>query len=657
MKIDVVQIAPLENTGQMSSEFSYLIPENFDLKIGTLVKAPFGRKDIEGIVIRKDSIEQPKFKLKPVTMIIENEALRPYHIELAKWMSLRYITPLGVALKTMLPKRPKYLPKINPTQEQKKAKHQKLKLTAEQEKSIKEIKNTKESTTLVFGVTGSGKTEIYLRLIEETIKNNKQALFLIPEIALTPQTTERVKSFFANEEIAIMHSKISESKKYEYWLKIKSGQIRIVVGARSAIFAPFKDLGIIIMDEEQDQSFKQWEKKPKYHSREVARWIAENLKIKLVMGSATPSIESYYYAKKGIYHLTRLTKRIRATSLSEDLPKVSIIDTKDEYEKRNFDILSETLKEKILLAVNSKKQTLILLNRKGFSTTTYCKDCNHIFKCPRCDLPLVMYKNKSILKCNHCSFKTNSFVFCPKCKSTNITTKGKGTEKLEREIKDMIPNAKILRVDSETMTKSSDIQKIDDFKKGKYDIMIGTQMIARGLDLPQVDLVGIINPERGLNFPDFRANENVFELIMQVAGRAGRKDSIGEVILQTFSPEHFTIKYASQHDYESFYSSEIAQRKALKYPPFKDTALIAFGSKTEDKCKSELLKLVGLIPKNIYEKIEILGPAPAFISKEKKLYIWKIALKFSSENYEEIAEFLMKMNLKFKIDINPSSLL
>lgn len=657
MKIDVVQIAPLENTGRMSSDFSYLIPEKFDLKIGTLVKVPFGKKEIEGIVICKESIEKPKFKLKSVKMIVENEALKSYHIDLARWMSIRYMTPLGVVLKTMLPKRPKYLPKTSPQIKQKSTKFQKLKLIEEQEKSLKEIKNAKQNTTLIFGVTGSGKTEIYLRLIEKVIKNNKQALFLIPEIALTPQTIERVKSFFNGEEVAIMHSKIPEGKKYEHWLKIKSGQIKIVVGARSALFSPFKDLGIIIMDEEQDQSFKQWEKKPKYHSREVAKWITEKLNIKLVMGSATPSIESYYYAKKGVYHLVRLTKRIREKSLSEDLPKVSIIDTKDEYEKHNFNILSEKLEEKILLGVDSKKQTLILLNRRGFSTTTYCKDCNYIFKCPYCDLPLVMYKNKSILKCNHCNYKTSSFIFCPKCKSTNVSTRGGGTEKLEREIKDLAPNAKILRVDADTMAKVSDIQKIDDFKKAKYDIMIGTQMIARGLDLPQVDLVGIINPERGLNFPDFRANENVFELIMQVAGRAGRKNSVGEVILQTFSPEHFTIKYASRHDYESFYANEIKQREILSYPPFRDTALIAFSSKTGDKCKFELLKFVGLMPKAIRQKVEILGPAPAFISKQKKLYTWKVVLKFKPENYEMIVKFLSRANPKLKIDINPSSLL
>ena len=449
-------------------------------------------------------------------------------------------------------------------------KSSKKELTVEQQNAYDKINDAMKeqlfSEFLIYGVTGSGKTEIYLQLIENCLKNDKSSIMLVPEISLTPQTVDRFIARFGEDKIAVLHSKLSIGEKYDQWNKIERGEAKIIIGPRSAIFAPVNNLGLIVIDEEHDSSYKS-ETTPKYSAKEVARYIARQNNICLVLGSATPDIETYFKAEKQEINLLELKNRAN----NSKLPDVKVIDLREEILSGNKSMISRELHNEIETNLKNKKQTILFLNRRGFSTFIMCRDCGYTVKCKNCDITLTYHLNTNKLKCHYCGFETNAVTICPECKSNNIRYFGTGTQKLEAEINKMFPTAKTIRMDVDTVSKKNSHEEIlDRFKNENIDILIGTQMVVKGHHFPNVTLVGVIAADGSLNIDDFRANEKTFQILTQVAGRAGREQEKGRVIIQTYNPDNFSIECSKEQNYDLFYETEIKLRKQLKYPPFCD---------------------------------------------------------------------------------------
>lgn len=505
--------------------------------------------------------------------------------------------------------------------------YQKVSLTDEQNHVAKEIISSfgKSNTYLLYGVTGSGKTEVYMNIIEEAIRRGKEAIMLVPEISLTPQIVGKFISRFGNI-ISVLHSGLSDTERYDEYRKITSGDSKIVIGTRSAIFVPFNNIGIIIIDEEHTSSYKQ-ENHPRYNAKDIAIWRSNYHKCPVLLGSATPSLESFARAGNKVYKLLTLTHRVGTSKL----PKVDIVDMKEEVKKGNF-ILSNILKNKIQEKLNKNEQIILLLNRRGYSNIISCKECGYTFKCPKCDIAYTYHKTSNNLKCHYCSSSIPLGDKCPKCGSTNIKDYGLGTEKLEEELHKLF-NARIVRMDVDTTSKKGQHQKIiDAFGEHQYDILIGTQMIAKGLDFPLVTLVGVVSADTTLTSPDFRASENTFELLSQVAGRAGRSSSSGEVIIQTFNPDHYSITLAKEHNYIEFYKEEMAMRKLLKYSPYYYMILISISTKDYDLGFKESDKIGAYLRNNLEKETIILGPSMASAFKINNIYHYQIIIKYRKDD-------------------------
>lgn len=506
----------------------------------------------------------------------------------------------------------------------------KLKFTDEQQYAYDKISfamdKNKYGEYLIYGVTGSGKTEIYLQLIENALRNNKTSIMLVPEISLTPQTVDRFIARFGEENIAVLHSKLSIGERFDQWNKIKNGQAKIVIGARSAIFAPIKDLGIIIIDEEHDSSYKS-ESTPRYNAKDIARYLCKENNIPLVLGSATPDTSSLYRTMQKESVLLRLNKRANSSTL----PEIEVIDLREELSKKNKSMLSEKLQEAIKENLENKKQTILFLNRRGFSTFVMCRDCGYTAKCKNCDITLTYHKSTNKLKCHYCGYETNVINKCPDCKSENIRYFGTGTQKLEAEINKLYPEAKTIRMDVDTVTKKNSHEKIlTDFKENKADILIGTQMVVKGHHFPNVTLVGVIAADGSLNMNDYRANEITFQILTQVAGRAGRGKDAGKVIIQTYNPDSFAIECVKTQNEEMFYNTEMRLRKQLKYPPFCDIIVIGVSSKEEQitiKVTQSLHKYLKNRVENENIGIMLYKALPAPIDKIKNKYRWRILIK------------------------------
>ncbi len=525
-------------------------------------------------------------------------------------------------------------------------------LREEQKKVLQQITLGKWNPYLLHGVTGSGKTEIYMRLIEQVLKEGKEAIVLVPEISLTPQLIAIFENRFP-EKIAVLHSRLSDGEKYDEWRKIERKEVSIVIGARSAIFAPLTNLGIIIVDEEHSTTYKQ-ENTPKYHAIDVALWRAKRYHIPIVLGSATPSIESYTRAKSGIYTLCQMQHRIEQT-----LPEVALIDMKDEMRKGNS-ILSEQLYEKIKEKLEKKEQIILLLNRRGYTTIRTCKNCGYTHKCPACDIPLTYHQVKNEMQCHYCGYRTKPLLVCPECHSEGMQQYGMGTEKLEQYLQEQFPNTRILRMDNDTTTKKGSHERmIRDFLEEKYQILIGTQMIAKGLDFPKVTLVGVINGDSTLNIPDFRSAERTFQLLSQVAGRAGRKDLKGEVIIQGFHIDHYSMERAKQHDYVGFYEEEMKIRKLLHYSPYCNLCLISLKSNNDTYAMEEGHKIAAHWRQMNLRNIIVLGPSFALMPKINHIYQVQVILKYKKiedvyENLKTIQElYRNKKGIQLDIDFNP----
>ena len=473
----------------------------------------------------------------------------------------------------------------NPLANKKIEKTKNLKLTDEQknayDKVVLDMIINSYEQFLLYGVTGSGKTEVYLQLIGEALKQEKTAIVLVPEISLTPQMINRFIARFNKDEIAVLHSKLSIGERYDEWNKIKEGKAKIIIGARSAIFAPTENIGIIIIDEEHDSSYKS-EAIPKYDAKEIAKRIAKENNCPLVLGSATPDLITYYKAQQGKVTLLELSKRAN----NSKLPEVEIVDLKMELANGNRSMLSTKLYGEIEQNLKQHRQTILFLNRRGFSTFIMCRECGYTVKCKNCNISMTYHKTENKLKCHYCGYEENVVTVCPECHSTKIRYFGTGTQKLEQEINKLFPEASTIRMDIDTVTKKNSHEEIlNKFKNENIDILIGTQMVVKGHHFPNVTLVGVIAADSSLNIDDYRANERTFQILTQVAGRAGREQLDGKVIIQTYNPDNFSIICAQKQDYKMFYNTEIALREQLKYPPFCDIILIGFNSLNEKKAQ------------------------------------------------------------------------
>lgn len=511
----------------------------------------------------------------------------------------------------------------------------------------------KSDTFLLYGVTGSGKTEVYMDVIEKAINNGKSAIMLVPEIGLTPQIVGKFISRFGNV-ISVLHSKLSDSERYDEYRKITNGESKIVIGTRSAIFVPFNNIGVIIIDEEHTLSYKQ-DNNPRYSAINVAEWRSKYHNCPLVLGSATPSLESFAKAGNHVYKLLSLTERAGGSVL----PIVNIVDMKEEVKKGNF-ILSDMLKNKISEVLSKGEQAIILLNRRGYSSTISCRECGYVYKCPNCDITYTYHKSSNNLKCHYCGYSMVLPNKCSICGSDNLKDYGLGTEKLEETLNSLY-KARIVRMDVDTTSKKGQHQKIiDDFGEHKYDILIGTQMIAKGLDFPLVTLVGVVSIDSSLTSPDYRASENTFQLLSQVSGRAGRSENKGEVIIQTFNPDHYAITLAKNHDYIDFYKEEMKIRKILKYSPYYYMVLVSITSKDYELGFKEANKIGSYIRNNISNDSIVLGPTMANMFKVNNIYHYQIIIKYrKDDSLMKVLKFIIDMQVRnnkidVSIDFNPS---
>lgn len=533
-------------------------------------------------------------------------------------------------------------------------------LTIEQENIIREYINSDDKMFLLKGVTGSGKTEVYMNLVERVLLEGKSAIILVPEIALTPQMIEIFKGRFG-VNVALFHSKLSDGERFDEWFRVKEGKAKVIVGARSAIFLPAKNLGLIIIDEEHENTYKS-EQNPKYQTKEVAEYLSELKGCKVILGSATPSIETYYRALTGEMKLLELNSRVD----NKAMPPMKVIDMRNELKGGNKSLFSRELFIAIQERLKRKEQIILFLNRRGFSTFVSCRSCGYVFKCDECDISMTYHKN-GLLICHYCGKTKREPRECPKCHSKYVKFFGAGTQRVEEEVKKYFNNARILRMDVDTTRDKHSYERIyNTFKNGEADILIGTQMVSKGLDFKNVTLVGILAADMSINIPDYRAAERTFQIITQVAGRAGRGDKQGEVLIQTYTPEHYSLQYAVNYDYEGFYEKEFTVRAMMKYPPFGKLLLINGTSKKEDLLKNFMHKITMMI-KPLVENcldIEILGPIPCMISKVKENYRWQIVIKGEFDSYfsKNIKEILYDENknvyndIRISMDINPNNL-
>jgi len=542
-------------------------------------------------------------------------------------------------------------------------------LTGEQKNAISEITAglaaAGQRVFMLHGVTGSGKTEVYMHCVEEALQRGRQTITLVPEISLTSQLVKLYRERFS-DRVAVLHSRMSDGERYDEWQRITSGAAPVVLGARSAVLAPLRDPGLIIIDEEHEWSYKQ-EETPRYHARAVALYRTQKSNGVLLLGSATPSMESFCRALPGgVYKLLKLENRIA----SRHMPAVRIVDMRAETRAGNGGIFSRALLHKLRHTLDNKEQAIIFLNRRGLNTLVVCRECGHVVKCPRCDVSLT-YHGDGNLRCHYCNFLIRASRVCPECGSRQVGYFGAGTQRVERELKDSLPESRVLRMDADTTTRKGSHQRIlESFAAAEADILVGTQMIAKGLDLPGVTLVGVINADITLHMPDFRAAERTFQLLAQVAGRTGRGDLPGEVIIQTYTPEHYAVQMAAKHDFIRFFNHELALRRSMGYPPFSKMVRLLISGQDEAMVREAAEKLRDRLDDFTLahegSKIFITGPAPAPIGRLKENYRWHIVV-WSGDNrrLRRVLEDLRRENgfalpgkgLRLTVDVDPISLM
>lgn len=659
--------------------FTYAIPASMSkaMEVGKRVWVPFRNKKMIGYVV--DLKETTSFSSpKEIFDIIDGEPiLNAQMLCLAKWIARRFCCSWGEAIEAVIPGplrsgriKVKSVTlsessfEVGIATREKGAKIQdkcsQAQLTSQQSAALepisKKIDKSKFDVFLLHGITGSGKTEIYLQAISQAVEQGKSSIVLVPEISLTPQTQERFEARFGHL-VAILHSGLTGSQRYREWKRIKDGRARIVVGARSAIFSPVENLGLIIIDEEHETTYKQ-EDVPRYHTRDVAIKRAKQNRAVVILGSATPSLETYHNVQCGRFKLIRLTERIDERAL----PHVQIVDMRDAlFERKRPTVFSRVLENGIRGALEKNEQVILFLNRRGFATFANCKKCGLVLKCKQCNVTLVYHFDTKMLVCHQCNYRIEPPTVCPQCNTSYIHYFGIGTQKVESEAHRLFPQAKIARMDSDiTSKRGAHARILGEFKEHRIDILVGTQMIAKGLDFPRVTLVGVISADTPLYVPDFRAGERTFSLLTQVAGRAGRGDVQGKVIVQTYTPDHYAIKAASKHDYMSFFQQEIATRNQLALPPFRHMASVMVRGREERRVIKAAHHLANWLEAERGDRrVEIVGPAPALISKMRGQFRWNVFLK--GEKTETICDILRWTQEKFRkrkgtiltVDVDP----
>ena len=655
--------------------FSYLIPESLkdEIKVGQAVSIPFGRRkeELKAYVVGFSDYLEEGIKAKEISEILDNTPLFSLeYLKLLEWVSSYYFCDIQTVLNTALPQKffeknvKKYrTPKIKDKIFDIKKINSDFELSKVQKKVYDEINKVGAKTSLLYGITGSGKTEIYFKLIEDTINQGKNVIFMAPEIALVSQLTMRTIERFGADCVAIWHSSITEAQKYETWKKLRNNEIKILFGARSAVFAPMKDLGLIIIDEEHDSSYKQTMPNPRYNARDVAKKLCELYGAKLILGSATPSIESYYEAIN-----TNSLFVLKERYNNALLPKVVVIDMREERAEKNYTLFSRTLQKNVKETIEKGEQVIFLINRRGFASYTQCLECGTVLECPKCAIPLIYHNQTNSYKCHYCNYEVIN-PKCPKCESDALEHFGLGSEKVELSARKMFPDYRIERLDSDSLTKKNEhVEILKRFQKGEIDILVGTQMIAKGLDNKNVTLVGVINADLSFNLPDYRSSERGFSILTQVAGRSGRGEKEGKVIFQTYNSNNIFLKNAQEQNYEEFYKNEIELREMLDYPPYSKMIRVVLSSKDDfraEKSAAEIeFALSDYIKKlSLDETILILGPCPCVINRIKEEYRYNIIIKnkLSENGHRTILRFLKSIKLpsdiKMVVDIDPSDIL
>jgi primosomal protein N' (replication factor Y) len=636
-----------------------------DVQAGSRVKVPFGNTFKTGYVLDIfNKSPQVNYTIKNIKEVVDKNSLIPSHmIKLAKVMSEYYVCSIGEILSVILPaslrlKREKKDKEIsdNKIRDNKET----FELSAEQRKVLRYIiKKADENVFarfLLHGVTDSGKTEVYMRIITKMINIKKQVIMLVPEIAITTQLKELLIKRFSEEKIGIWHSKISKSQKINYMRKMQNGELNVLVGPRSAVFATFKNLGAVIIDEEQDSSYKN-NSSPYYDAKWVAEKRCEIEKALLIQGSATPNIETLYRAGKGEYEYLNISERIHQSQH----PELIIVDMKREYNERyRGGIFSKYLLDELGNTIEKKRQSIIFLNRRGYAPAVVCKSCGENIKCPNCNITLVYHSSNERLNCHWCDYRQKVPPYCPECSGSTFKYSGIGTERVEAALRKLFPEIRVVRMDLDTTSRKGSVESIfKNFKNGKYDIMVGTQIVAKGWDFSNVDLVGVINSDIGLMLPDFRSAERAFTLLKQVEGRTGRGKNRGKIVVQTFNPSHYSIKMLFEKEYSEFYRKEIEIRKTTGFPPFMKLINIVSTHKNENSARKNIYRCRDFIENNIKDVV-VLGPAPSPIYKLRDMYRWQMLIKYGNNKdvKNKLKELLSRRTSgRIKVDVDPQDMM
>ncbi len=655
----------------VADPFTYAVPDEWvsQAEPGMRVLVPFKNRELVGYVVGAQEAIPPERTKKAIRLLDSAPILNDHFLRLTAWLKDYYFSSWGEAIQAVLPKM--YRQKKDTKYREKSVLEEALgeakrnTLNSEQAIAVQKIteclKTEEHHRILLFGVTGSGKSEVYIRAIQETLRMNKQAICLVPEIALTEQLKHFFESHFGGE-LEIVHSKLSDGERWQAWDRIRRGEKSIVLGARSAVFSPLQNLGLIIMDEEQEPSYKQ-DQTPRYHAREVAHWRTRDCKAIFLMGTATPSLETMQEAEDGKMLRMDLTKRIDA----KKLPTIEIVDLNQAQNiSRERVVISSKLQMTIENALQKKEGILLLLNRRGFSTQAQCLNCKQLVACRHCDVALTFHQSERKLICHYCNYTIDDPQNCPECKHPLLKFTGIGTERVESEAARLFPSARIARLDSDSARRRGSHQRIlSKFRAQEIDILVGTQMIAKGFDFPQVTVVGVILADTALLLPDFRSSEKTFQLLTQVAGRSGRGSGEGHVIIQTYSPFHFSIQHAKDHNVTGFFSEEIKHRESFQYPPFTQLINVMFRGKLEAKVVEQASELkTALSRAGGIENVEIIGPAPLPFRKLRGNYRWHMIVK--SRLKDESMRRILRRSLKearrvshvhMAIDVDPLAIL
>ena len=648
----------------LSRTFVYELTE--PAEIGCRVRVRFRSSEVEGFIVGFPISPPPGIEIQTVVELLDRSSLlRADVLDLCRWIADYYLAPIGEVLKSALPPgiTGKHLARFDPGPE---VQHEKpaapFKLTTEQLTALYAIEKAEGfSTLLLHGVTGSGKTEIYIQAAEIALSRGNSCLILVPEIGLTPQLTERFAGRFPGR-VAVLHSSLTRKQRIEEWLSILHGRAPVAVGTRSAVFAPLQNLKLIIVDEEHETTYKQ-EETPRYHARDTAIVRAQRLGATVVLGSATPSMESFRNAERKKFQYIHLTGRVE----DRPLPDVEIVNMREEYAAEGKQaIFSRRLLQAIGERLERREQTMVLLNRRGFAAFLLCRHCGFSFQCTSCSVSMTYHKSVNRLLCHYCGLAKRPPAQCPECKSEYIYYVGEGTERIEADLRELFADARIGRIDRDTMKHVRDFERVfGGFRKGEIDILVGTQMIAKGHDFPLVTLVGVLAADAALSLPDFRAAERTFQLLTQVAGRSGRGDRPGEVIIQSFYPDHYTFQLACTQKFEEFYARESRYRKAMFYPPFTALAGIVVTDRDKDRAAQESRAVGDFLDSVRGDSVRILGPAPAPLERVKRLHRYQLLIKAGSRSTLHALLVALREHLDAKklggtrvwVDVDPMSLL